>query len=55
MSCLSLPFWISFFPGVCFNTVLLHSDYNCEINVMVIESKKGGARCADRAVVFIHI
>lgn len=43
------------FPGVCFNIVLLHSYYNCGINLMVIESKKGGAQCADRAVVFIRI
>lgn len=46
---------ISFFPGGCFNTVCLHSDYNCGINLMVIESKNGGAQCADRAVVFIRI
>lgn len=42
------------FPGVCFNTVLLHSHHNCGMNLTVIESEKGGTACRLYCCVYLH-
>lgn len=42
------------FPGVWFSIVLVHSNYNCGMNLMVIASKEG-AQPADCNVVFIRL
>lgn len=33
------------FPGVCFSTVLVHSNYKGGMNLTLIASKEGGGAC----------